>query len=94
MNATSLVFLAIAILFEHTAGISVARNRRGTPFSRALWILCQPLFMLAVGTSDFLDPLSMWLRVPLAIILGLVLAFIWLQISSLLNAIEGRIFGW
>ncbi len=83
MNSATIVCFIIGILVELPASWIVARNKRGTPLSRALWMACWPFFMLAVGLSDYLTDVTIWLRVPIAIVLGYVVAFIWSFISAL-----------
>jgi hypothetical protein len=86
MNTTTIIFLVIAILLEHVAGL-IVRRKGGSPLTRGMWILSLPFFILAVGSSDYLADINVWLRVILAIILGWIIRLVWLLISGVLTSI-------
>jgi len=93
MNIPTIIFLVIAIALEHISGLIILRQGKGSPLTRAMLILGIPFFMLAVGFSDYVASITIWLRVLIAIVLGYVFWVIWvrLPISNIFNQLEHRI---
>lgn len=89
MNIASTACLVIGMLLESIADINYERQqlRAGTLLTRALWIVSPPFFMLAVGLSDYTASISIWLRVPLAIVLGVITFWVWTVISTALSTL-------
>jgi hypothetical protein len=93
VNTLTIIFLIIAIALEHISGLLIMRQNKGSPLTRAMTILAQPFFMLAVGFSSYLAGITVWLRVPIALVLGYILWVIWIQLplSTVFNRIEYRL---
>jgi len=89
MNIASTACLVLGMLLQLIADFRYERQQiqAGSLLTRTIWSFDTLFFMLAAGLSGYTASLSIWLRVPLAIVLGVIMYWVWAFISSGLSVL-------
>lgn len=71
---------------EFAAGVIVRRTGRASLVTGLMWLASILLFMTAVYASEWMSSLRLLVRIPLAAVVGWIMAQLWLRVSGAISS--------